>query len=48
VSEEKTETRHIKMAQIDDQTKTMKKIDDTEIEKYALKSKENASKRGSG
>ena len=48
VSEEKTETRHIKMAQIDDQTKTMKKIDDAEIERYALKSKENASKRGSG
>jgi hypothetical protein len=36
------------MAQIYDQSKIMKKIDDKEIEKYALKSKENASQRGTG
>jgi proteasome alpha subunit len=46
VSEEKTGTRHIKMAQIDTKTNRMKRIENNDIEKYASKSKENASKRG--
>ncbi len=45
VSEEKTGTRHIKMAQIDIGTKTMKRVEDNDIENYATKSKENTSKR---
>src|SRR5881296_771924 len=35
VSEEKTGTRHLKMAIIDNKTKTMRKIEDEEIERYA-------------
>jgi hypothetical protein len=38
--------RHIKMAQIDTKTNRMKRIENNDIEKYASKSKENASKRG--
>jgi proteasome alpha subunit len=45
VSEEKTGTRHIKMAQIDMKTKKMKRVENNDIETYASKSKENASKR---
>jgi proteasome alpha subunit len=46
VSEDKTGIRHIKMATIDYRTKSMKKIEEQEIEKYSVSSKENASKRG--
>ena len=45
VSEEKTGIKHIKMAQIDTKTKRMKKVEINDIENYASKSKENASKR---
>lgn len=46
VSEDKTGVRHIKMAIIDQEVKTMRKIEEEEIEKYSSQSKENASKRG--
>jgi len=45
VSEDKTGIRHIKMAMIDSQTKNMRKVEESDIEKYSVKSKENASKR---
>lgn len=45
VSEDKTGIRHIKMATIDFRTKSMRKIEEQEIEKYSVSSKENASKR---
>jgi proteasome alpha subunit len=45
ISEEKTGTRHIRMAQIDTRTKRIKFIENNDIENYASKSKENASKR---
>lgn len=45
VSEEKTGTRHIKMAQIDMKSKRLKRVENNDIETYASKSKENASKR---
>jgi proteasome alpha subunit len=45
VSEDKTGIRHIKMSTIDHRTKNMKKIEEQEIEKYSVSSKENASKR---
>jgi proteasome alpha subunit len=45
ISEDKTGTRHIKMAQIDKKTKRMKRIENNDIENYASKSKENARKR---
>jgi proteasome alpha subunit len=45
ISEEKTGTRHIRMAQIDTKTKRIKFIENNDIENYASKSKENASKR---
>jgi proteasome alpha subunit len=45
VSEDKTGIRHIKMAMIDYRTKSMRKIEEQEIEKYSVSSKENASKR---
>jgi proteasome alpha subunit len=47
VSEEKTGTRHIRMAQIDIKTKSIKFIENNDIENYASKSKENTSKRTS-
>ena len=47
VSEEKTETRHIKMSQIDTKSKKMKRVEDNDLKNYASKSKENASKRAS-
>jgi proteasome alpha subunit len=45
ISEEKTGTRHTRMAQIDTKTKRIKFIENNDIENYALKSEENASKR---
>jgi proteasome alpha subunit len=45
VSEDKTGIRHIKMAMIDSESKTMKKVEEADIERYSVKSKENASKR---
>lgn len=45
VSEDKTGIRHIKMAMIDSQTKSMRKVEESDIEKYSIKSRENASKR---
>lgn len=46
VSEEKTGTRHLKMAIIDNKAKTMRKAEDEEIEKYADTARDRASKRG--
>ena len=40
VSEDKTGIRHIKMAIIDNDTKTMRKVEEEEIEKYARMAKE--------
>ncbi|MFN2434217.1 MAG: archaeal proteasome endopeptidase complex subunit alpha [Nitrososphaeraceae archaeon] len=45
VSEEKTGTRQIRMAQIDTKTKRIKFIENNDIENYASKSKEDSSKR---
>jgi proteasome alpha subunit len=45
ISEEKTGTRHIRMAQIGTKTKRIKFIENNDIENYASKSKENTSKR---
>ena len=45
ISEEKTGTRHIRMAQIGTKTKKIKFIENNDIENYASKSKENTSKR---
>jgi proteasome alpha subunit len=42
VSEDKTGTRHIKMAIIDDQTKTMRKVEENDIERYASMAKQRA------
>jgi proteasome alpha subunit len=44
VSEDKTGIRHIKMAIIDNDTKTMRKVEEEEIEKYARMAKERSSK----
>jgi proteasome alpha subunit len=44
VSEEKTGTRHVKMAVIDNETKTMRKVDDNDIGRYASMAKEKAPK----
>jgi proteasome alpha subunit len=46
VSEEKTGTRHLKMAIIDTKAKTMRKAEDEEIERYAVTARDRASKRG--
>jgi proteasome alpha subunit len=46
VSEEKTGTRHVKMAIIDTKAKTMRKVEDEDIEKYASLAKERTAKRG--
>jgi len=46
VSEEKTGTRHLKMAIIDNKGRTMRKAEDDEIQKYAATAKDRASKRG--
>jgi len=47
VSEEKTGTRHVKMAIIDTKAKTMRKAEDEDIERYAALAKERTAKRGS-
>jgi proteasome alpha subunit len=47
VSEDKTGTRHVKMAIIDNNTKTMRKVEEEEIDKYASMVKEGADKRTS-
>jgi proteasome alpha subunit len=44
VSEDKTGIRHIKMAIIDNDTKTMRKVEEEEIEKYAKMAKERSGK----
>ena len=46
VSEEKTGTRHVKMAIIDNENKAMRKIEDEDIDRYASMAKERAGKRG--
>jgi proteasome alpha subunit len=45
VSEDKTGTRHVKMAIIDNNTKTMRKVEEGEIDKYASMVKEGAEKK---
>lgn len=45
VSEEKTGTRHVKMAVIDNDTKTMRKVEDTDIERYASIAKDKSPKK---
>jgi proteasome alpha subunit len=40
VSEEKTGTSHVKMAVIDNDTKTMRKVEDRDIERYASRAKD--------
>lgn len=45
VSEEKEGVKHIKMAQILNDTKVMTRTFEKDIEKYAVKAKENAAKR---
>jgi proteasome alpha subunit len=45
VSEEKTGTRHVKMAVIDNETKTMRKVDDNDIERYASIAKDKSPKK---
>jgi proteasome alpha subunit len=47
VSEDKTGTRHVKMAIIDNKMKTMRKVEEEEIDKYASMVKEGADKRTS-
>jgi proteasome alpha subunit len=42
VSEDKTGTRHIKMAVIDDQTKMMRKVEEKDIDSYASMAREKA------
>jgi proteasome alpha subunit len=45
ISEEKTGTRHIKMAQIDNKTKRMKRMENNDIKNYASNLKENPTNR---
>ena len=45
VSEEKTGTRHVKMAVIDNETKTMRKVEDNDIERYASIAKDKSPKK---
>jgi len=42
VSEDKTGTRHIKMAVIDDQTKMMRKVEESDIDRYASVARQKA------
>jgi proteasome alpha subunit len=44
VSEDKSSTKHLKMAIIDTKTKVMRKVEDEELEKYAASAKERAGK----
>ena len=46
VSEEKTGTRHLKMAIIDIANRTMRKVEEEDIERYAAMARERAGKRG--
>lgn len=46
VSEEKTGIRHLKMAVIDIANKTMRKVEEGDIERYAAMARERATKRG--
>jgi proteasome alpha subunit len=46
VSEEKTGTRHIKMAIIANDSKMMRKVEEEEIEQYAALAKERTANRG--
>jgi len=48
VSEEKTSTRHLMMAIIDTKTKSMRKIEDEDIQRFAAMARERASKRAPG
>jgi proteasome alpha subunit len=45
VSEEKTSTRHLKMAIIDTKARTMRKAEEDEIQRYAETARDRASKR---
>lgn len=45
VSEDKSSTKHLKMAIIDTETKAMRKVEDEELEKYAASAKERAGRR---
>lgn len=45
VSEEKTGTRHVKMAVIDNETKTMRRVEDNDIERYASIAKDKSPKK---
>ena len=45
VSEDKSSTKHLKMAIIDTNTKTMRKVEDEELAKYAASAKERTGKR---
>src|SRR5579885_1991264 len=45
VSEDKTGTRHVKMAIIDNIVKNMRKVEDQEIEKYAAVARERAARK---
>ena len=45
VSEEKTGTKHVKMAIISHETKTMRKVEEEEIEKYAALARERVNKQ---
>jgi proteasome alpha subunit len=45
VSEDKSSIKHLKMAIIDTQTKTMRKVEDEELEKYSASAKERVGKR---
>jgi len=45
VSEDKSSTKHLKMAIIDTNTKTMRKVEDEELDKYAASAKERTGKR---
>ncbi len=46
VSEEKTGTRHVKMAVIDGKNRMMRKVEEDDIERYASLAKERSAKRG--
>lgn len=48
VSEDKTSTRHLKMAIIDNKTKAMRKVEEDEIQRYATLARERSSKAGPG
>ena len=45
VSEEKSGTRHVKMAIINNDTKIMRRVEEEEIEKYAALAKDRQTQR---